>query len=140
MRTAILYVTLVTLGISIVALIIGATLALDCAIFDDALAHKIRSKLINKNRYKGDSKMVELKDTAEMMLSPDYRERFRAEYHQTKTRYLRLREMLVKHEAGTLDFTPTCSPALLREQLSHMGKYLHCLEVRAEVEHISLEV
>lgn len=81
---------------------------------------------------------MELKDTVEMMQSSDYKERFRAEYHQTKTRYEKLHAMIVKHDAGTLEFTPSCSLELLRDQAMHMGRYLYCLEVRAEVEGIKL--
>ncbi len=81
---------------------------------------------------------MELKDTIEMMNSADYKERFRAEYHQTKIRYEKLHNMTVKYEAGTLNFTPTCSLELLKKQKSFMGQYLNCLEVRAEIEGIEL--
>ena len=81
---------------------------------------------------------MELKDTNEMMQSADYKERFKAEYHQTKVRYDKLHKMLTKADAGTLDFTPTCPLDLLREQKANMGKYLYCLEVRAEIEGIDL--
>ena len=46
--------------------------------------------------------------------------------------------MVVKYEAGTLTFTPTCSLELLKEQKSYMGQYLNRLEVRAEIEGIDL--
>ena len=82
--------------------------------------------------------MPKLKDTVEMMLSEDYKERFKAEYLQTKNRYDKLHRMLIQYEAGTLPFTPTCSRELLMEQAMHMGNYLRCLEVRAEVEGIIL--
>lgn len=82
---------------------------------------------------------MELKDTIEMMNSPDYKERFKAEYLQTKIRYQKLHRMCIKYEAGTLDFTPTCSLELLKEQKAAMGRYLGCLEVRAEAEGIELE-
>lgn len=81
---------------------------------------------------------MELKDTAEMMQSADYKERFKAEYHQTKIRYGKLHNMIVKADAGTLEFTPTCPIALLKDQAAAMGKYLYCLEVRAQIEHIEL--
>lgn len=82
--------------------------------------------------------MMELKDTVELMNSADYKERFKAEYYQTKVRYEKLHKMLIKYEAGTLNFEPKCSFDLLREQKEHMGLYLHCLEVRAEIEGIEL--
>lgn len=81
---------------------------------------------------------MELKDTVELMNSADYKERFVAEYYQTKIRYNKLHNMVVKYEAGTLSFTPSCSLELLKEQKSAMGKYLYCLEVRAEIENINL--
>lgn len=81
---------------------------------------------------------MELKDTIEMMNSADYKERFIAEYQQTKIRYTKLHNMLVKADAGTLDFTPTCPLDLLREQKAAMGKYLYCLEVRAQIENVEL--
>ena len=81
---------------------------------------------------------MELKDTITMMNSEDYKERFKAEYHQTKIRYEKLHKMVVKYEAGTLNFTPKCSLELLKEQKKHMGLYLNCLEIRAEIEGIEL--
>jgi hypothetical protein len=82
--------------------------------------------------------MKELSETVEMMNSPEYKERFKAEYMQTKIRYEKLHKMCSKYEAGTLKFTPTCSIELLKEQKMHMGNYLRCLEIRAEIEGIEL--
>ena len=79
-----------------------------------------------------------LNDTVPLMNSPDYKERFIAEYYQIKIRYDKLHAMLVKLEAKKLDFTPKCSFTLLSEQASRMGAYLRCLEVRAEIEGIDL--
>lgn len=81
---------------------------------------------------------MELKDTIELMNSADYKERFRAEYYQTKIRYEKLDKMVCKYEAGKLKFTPSCSLELLTEQKRYMGNYLHCLQVRAEIEDIEL--
>ena len=83
---------------------------------------------------------MELKDTVEMMNSEDYKERFKAEYFQIKIRYDKLCKMLIKMDAGTLDFTPTCSKLILLQQKRHMGEYLHDLEVRAEIEGIGLDI
>jgi hypothetical protein len=82
---------------------------------------------------------IELKDTTLMMISNDYKDRFKAEYLQTKIRYNKLHRMCIKYEAGTLDFEPTCSLELLKEQKSYMGNYLRILEIRAELEGINLE-
>ena len=82
---------------------------------------------------------MKLSDTVQMMNSADYKERFKAEYWQTKIRYDKLHRMTVKYEAGTLDFEPGCELSLLLEQKKYMGLYLNRLEVRAEVEGIGLE-
>lgn len=81
---------------------------------------------------------MELKDTIGMMQSADYKERFKAEYQQTKIRYEKLHAMLKKSDAGILEFTPTCPLSLLREQKAAMGRYLYFLEVRALIEKIDL--
>ena len=87
---------------------------------------------------------MELKDTIEMMCSADYKERFKAEYHQTKIRYEKLKAFCNKIEAaklvGTLEEpNHDCPYVLLREQQKSMGQYLHILEVRAIIEDIALE-
>lgn len=82
---------------------------------------------------------MELKDTIELMNSSDYKDRFKAEYQQVKIRHEKLRKMLVKWDAGTLDFKPTCTKPLLMEQERYMREYIRCLETRAEVEGIVLE-
>ena len=68
----------------------------------------------------------------------DYKIRFVNEYHELKTKYTKLHNMVIKYDAKTLDFTPTCSIDLLKEQLSAMGKYLYILEVRAQIENVDL--
>lgn len=82
--------------------------------------------------------MYELSDTIELMTSEDYKERFKAEYWQTKIRYDKLHDMIVKYEAGTLNFEPNCSLEIFKKQASAMGNYLYLLEVRAEIEGITL--
>lgn len=90
---------------------------------------------------------MELNDTIELMTSPDYKERFKAEYYQTKIRYEKLHKMTTKYEAGEMEndaskylgFTPTCPLALLLSQKRYMGLYLHDLELRAHLENIPLE-
>lgn len=79
-----------------------------------------------------------LKDTVELMLSDDHKERFKAEYYQTKTRYERLHKMVIKYEAKTLEFEPVVPIDILVGQKRAMGEYLHYLEIRAEIEHIKL--
>ena len=81
---------------------------------------------------------ITLKDTISLMSSDDYKIRFIAEYMQLKIRYNNLHKMLIKLEAGTLDFTPTCDSTILENQAYYMENYLRALEVRAEVEKIKL--
>ena len=81
---------------------------------------------------------MELQDTIELMQSKDFKERFKAEYYQTKIRYEKLHKMVVKYESGTLNFTPNCSLELLKQQAAAMGNYLYCLEMRALIEGIEL--
>ena len=82
---------------------------------------------------------MELKDTIVLMNSDNYKERFKAEYWQTKIRYEKLHEMIVKYEAGVLKFESKCPLKVLKEQASYMGQYLYILEVRAEIEGIKLK-
>ena len=74
-------------------------------------------------------------DTEEV---PAYVSRMIAEYHELKDKYTKLHHMLIKYEAGTLDFKPTCPIKLLEHQANVMGEYLHILEVRAEIENVEL--
>lgn len=85
--------------------------------------------------------------TVEGMLSPDYKERFKAEYQQTKIRYEKLKAFNTRIEAAQLtrDMKSQCEepkhdcPAyLIRDQEETMGRYLHILEVRAVIEGIEL--
>ena len=80
-----------------------------------------------------------LKNTVDLMLSDNYKDRFRAEYYQTKERYQRLHLMIIKYEAGTLDFQPDCPLDLLKRQAKAMGEYLYVLEMRAQLEEIDLK-
>ena len=81
---------------------------------------------------------ITLKDTVSLMNSDDYKVRFIAEYMQLKIRYNNLHKILIRHEAGTLNFTPTCDISILENQAYDMNNYLNALEVRAEVEKIIL--
>lgn len=101
----------------------------------DAVAVKIKNR-VPLTRKEGEETMLQLKDTIEMMIDENYKTRFKAEYFQTKIRYEKLHSMLVKHEAGTLPFKPSCPIEVLERQAKHMGEYLKDLEIRAEIEGI----
>lgn len=69
----------------------------------------------------------------------DYKLRMVKEYKELKEKYNKLHAMLVKYDAGKLDFTPTCPIDLLRKQASIMGQYLYILETRAVIEDVDLK-
>lgn len=87
-------------------------------------------------------------DTVEGMLSADYKERFKAEYQQTKIRYEKLNAFCNRIEAAMRTCPGDtkrvqmpehdCPLDLLHDQLRAMGDYLHCLEIRAVIEGIEL--
>ena len=68
----------------------------------------------------------------------DYKGRMKAEYKEIKERYDNLHKMLVKYDAGRLEFTPTCPIELLKEQAAVMGRYLYILEIRSLIEGVDL--
>jgi hypothetical protein len=86
--------------------------------------------------------------TVDGMLSPDYKERFKAEYRQTKIRYEKLKSFCNRIEASMRTCPGDtkrvqmpehdCPLDLLRDQQRAMGEYLHCLEIRAVIEGIDL--
>lgn len=79
-----------------------------------------------------------LASTRDMMISPDYKERFRAEYIQLKNRVDGLQAMVDRWDEGTLSFTPTCPRSIYDTQLAAMYQYLEVLKQRAVIEGISL--
>lgn len=75
-------------------------------------------------------------DTAPLMVSDDYKERFKAEYYQTKIRHDRLEEMV--NNWDDLDFIPTCEKSVYVNQLKAMELYLDILLFRADKEDVKL--
>ena len=83
--------------------------------------------------------MIELKDTAALMCSEDYKERFLAEYAQVAIRYKKLYEMCEKWDMGKLEFKPTCPRDFYTRQLNAMADYIVVLQDRAKLEGIDLD-
>ena len=81
---------------------------------------------------------MELKDTVELMTSADWKDRFKAEYLQTKIRYEKLHALIVKREVGGLDFSTPIPLESWKTQIHHMGLYLYELEKQAAIHHIEL--
>lgn len=85
-----------------------------------------------------DKRPIGLKDTATMMQSQDYKERFRAEYCQTVIRFKKLNKMLMKWDQGQLGFEPICPRSTYNMQTRAMADYIAVLEARAVMEDIDL--
>lgn len=81
----------------------------------------------------------DLNETILLMTSKDYKQRFIAEYEQTRIRLEKLTRMCDKWDKGELDFTPTCPRDLYNEQLTYMRGYLKVLRTRAHLEGIELD-
>ena len=84
---------------------------------------------------------MQLEKTVDLMLSDDYKDRLKAEYHQLTNRANKLRKLLKDWSDGKLDkkFVPECPYYLLKWQLRTMDDYIYVLKTRAEVEGISLK-
>lgn len=80
--------------------------------------------------------MIKIEDTRDMMISQDYKERFKAEYIQLYIRTEKLGRMLGNW--GRLDFKPTCPKYVLENQYKAMSQYLSILRERADREQIKL--
>lgn len=84
----------------------------------------------------GDKPLV---DTAILMKSDDYKDRFIAEYQQLVIRYKGLKSMLDKWDKNELPFTPTCPRSTYNMQIKAMTDYIAVLEARAVMEGIDLQ-
>ena len=80
-----------------------------------------------------------LAETALLMQSDDFKDRFKAEYFQLAIRISGLEKMLEKYRSGTLAFNPNSSYELLHEQFVYMKNYIKVLEERAKLEGIDLK-
>ena len=81
--------------------------------------------------------MRDLVETVDAMLSPDYKERFKAEYWQVSIRMMRLFHLLQNWD--TLEFKPKCDKMTLNMQYEYMKLYRKILLHRALIEGIDLE-
>ena len=68
---------------------------------------------------------MELKNTVDLMLGTDFKDRFKAEYYQLDNRITGLQRMLIKYKAGTLGFT-------VGENSSYYKKYYKKYKERHE--------
>ena len=78
-----------------------------------------------------------LNETVELMLSSDYKDRFKAEYYQLEYRIEKLANMV--NNWDNLSFTPTCEKSWYKRQLYSMNEYLEVLQLRAKKENIDID-
>ena len=76
----------------------------------------------------------------ELLRSDDYRSRAIGEYYFVKDKYDKLHSMIIRREAGKLDFEPNCPMDQWKLQASAMGQYLYQLEIKSEIEGYSLDL
>ena len=74
-------------------------------------------------------KEISMSETVELMLSANYKDRVKAEYHQLRNRYNKLRTYV--ESLSERNDVLTC-------QLVYMQRYMVTLECRAELEGIDL--
>ena len=79
-----------------------------------------------------------LEEIFELCKSNDYKERTRGEYYFVKDKYNKLHAMIIRREAGKIDFTPNCPIEQWEAQEKAMGEYLHQLVIKANIENIQL--
>lgn len=94
------------------------------------LGYALQTEASAKNRV--------LASTRDMMISPDYKERFKAEYIQLYNRLGGLKLMVQHWDAGTLNFTPTCPREIYDKQIEGMQTYLDVLTERAKMEGVDI--
>lgn len=94
------------------------------------LGYSLQTEMSAKNRV--------LASTRDMMISTDYKERFKAEYIQLKNRFDGLKKMLDAWDDKKLSFVPTCPRDLYGEQMTDMELYLRVLERRAKLEGVDI--
>ena len=80
-----------------------------------------------------------LAETVNAMVSTDYKERFKAEYHQLAYRLRNLNKLLKGWDDENLAFTPTCPRSVYDLQIKAMSEYKAILEARAVMEGINLQ-
>ena len=76
---------------------------------------------------------MQLEKTVDLMLSDDYKERFKAEYHQTTYRRNKLNAKIKTMKKSDPSYF------LMRWQLRVLDDYIYILKLRAENEKISLK-
>ena len=124
-----------------------STTCVDPANYDEEIGKQICLKRIEdkiwmllgyEKQYEVSAKNPILASTRNMMVSPDYKERFCAEFTQDYNRYAGLRNMCEKWDKGELNFVPTCPRYIYDMQLSSMEHKLAVLVERSYIEQVKI--
>ena len=78
------------------------------------------------------------KTIVHLILSDDYKERFKGEVYEVNRRTLALEKVLDDNARGKLGFKLDSGETVLTKQLSAMVEYRHYLLIRAQLEYIEL--
>ena len=82
-------------------------------------------------------KIIDLKDTVNLMISDNYKDRFLAEYWQLKIRHQKL-QVTIARKSQRLDRNTKTPIDALRAQAHVMERYLNLLRLRAREENIMI--
>ena len=124
-----------------------STTCVDPANYDEEIGKQICLKRIEdkiwmllgyEKQYEVSAKNPVLASTRNMMVSPDYKERFCAEFTQDYNRFAGLLNMCEKWDKGELNFVPTCPRYIYDMQLSSMEQKLAVLLERAYLEQVGV--
>lgn len=124
-----------------------STTCVDPANYDEEIGKQICLKRIEdkiwmllgyEKQYEVSAKNHVLASTRNMMISPDYKERFLAEFTQDYNRYVGLRNMCDKWDKGKLNFVPTCPRYFYDIQMSSMEHKLAVLVERSYLEQVEI--
>lgn len=83
--------------------------------------------------------ILNMEEIFTLLSSENYAARAIGEYLLVKDKYEKLHRIIVKREAGKLDFSPKCTMEQWKAQAAAMGSYLYQLEVKAEMEGYGLD-
>lgn len=106
--------------------------------YDDGYKFWCPKEVFEKNNF--EIKNPTLANTCKLMVSPDYRDRFTAEYYQLENRFVNLLKMINDWDNNNLSFTPTCEKSIYNKQIKAMADYIEILIQRASIENVELTI
>ena len=82
---------------------------------------------------------MELKDTVNLILSEDFKERLKGEYYETLIRYLKLEQYLLEVASNPVVGRDPVLVGMLSDQRDAMYKYLEALRKRCKYHNIPID-